>query len=216
MPETSSGPNALAGFSAAPVRGPPTNTARRDHEPDREPADDLEGASLVDRRREDHEHEEERRDDLEQEALRGTDARRDRGRTAVELVVDPIVEDAAQEEGGDDCAEELEAEIDGRHRAGDPSRDPEAERDGRVEMSARDVAERADHDRDREPVREPDDDERRGLYRRQEDRSARSEKDERARPERFGDAALGDVALTHATSLQTGSDSEADRPSDVR
>ena len=53
------------------------------------------------------------------------------------------------------------------------------------------------------PFASADDDERRGLHRRQEDRSARSEEDERARPERLGDAALRDVALTHATSLQT-------------
>ena len=96
-----------------------------------------------------------------------------------------------QAECRDHGAEELCKPVGSRERGVDPPCCKERERDRRVEVAARDVAEVRDHDPDGETVRERNGDDVLAAV----DARSTSDEDERERADELGNATAQDVML---------------------
>ena len=197
VPDPSVAPDALHELRAEGARGihrgPRQRTAdedvERDREADREAGDRRERPARVGRRREDDPDEEEGQDRLRHERSAGSDSLTDGRRAKLRSIGDRVREDPGDEQRGENRCGELAGPVHEREARRHPSRDEKADRHGGIEVAARDVPDRRNHDRDREAVGQGDAGQR-GIvachgYR---DR-ARSDEDEGKRPDELGNRA---------------------------
>ena len=115
------------------------------------------------------------------------------------VLVDLAREDDARGQRAEDRSGELGGDVDAREHGRDPPGDEEPERHGGVEVAARDVPDRRDHDRDHEPVRERDADQAVGAA--DEDR-AHAHEDQCEGAYELGDSAPEGVVLGREPGLE--------------